>query len=432
MWIFVLSLFCLLLFFCIIFNFSILYALVLGLFLFLFYGKHRGLCWRELFVLCFMGIKTVKNILITFLLIGVLTALWRCSGTISVIVCFVYPLIKPASFFVMTFLLNCCVSMLTGTAFGTAATMGGICGVLATSMGIDINLVGGAVLSGAFFGDRCSPVSTSALLVSALTKTDIFENIKNMFKTCLVPFILSCLIYGLMGIISAKSKLCFDLKNLFLREFSLHWIALLPAIVILILSILKVSVKKSMTASIVCAIFICLFLQKNSFIDLLKTCIYGFKCKDAEIAKLLNGGGIISMFKVAGIVCLSSVYSPIFQRTNLLDEAKKGISLLANKTSKFFAILITSVVMAMISCNQSLAIMLTNQLCKDLRKSNTQFANDLEDSVVVVSPLVPWSIASGVPLGSVNAEPNGILFAYYLYLLPIWRTLTSFKKSKIN
>ena len=124
------------------------------------------------------GVLTVRNILITFLLIGILTALWRAAGTIAVIVSYASALIRPSVFLLMTFLLNCAVSVLMGTSFGTSATMGVICATMGTALGVDIRLIGGAVLSGVLFGDRCSPVSTSALLVAELTGTSVFDNIR--------------------------------------------------------------------------------------------------------------------------------------------------------------------------------------------------------------------------------------------------------------
>ena len=186
-----LGLFCAALLICIVLDLSILYALAFGLLVFLLYGRRKGFSWCELFRMAFEGIRTVRNILITFFLIGIMTALWRAAGTIPVIVCYASGLIRPSVFLLMAFLLNCLVSVLTGTSFGTAATMGVICAAIGTSMGVSPLLTGGAVLSGAFFGDRCSPVSTSALLVAAVTKTDIYDNIRRMVKTAFVPFLLA-------------------------------------------------------------------------------------------------------------------------------------------------------------------------------------------------------------------------------------------------
>mgnify|MGYP007090571238 CR=1 FL=1 len=112
-----LLLFCAALVVCVALNWSILYALVVGLAIFLAYGRRRGYGWRELGKMCLDGVKTSRNILITFLLIGVLTALWRAAGTIPAIISYTTPFIRPSVFLLMTFLLNCLVSVLTGTSF---------------------------------------------------------------------------------------------------------------------------------------------------------------------------------------------------------------------------------------------------------------------------------------------------------------------------
>ena len=143
------ALFCAALLVCILLDASILYALAIGLGIFLLYGWRKGFSLRELARMCLDGIKTVKNVLLTFIFIGLLTAFWRMSGTIAVIVSYASTLIRPSVFLLMTFLLNCGVSALLGTAFGTSATIGVICATMGRSMGIDMVFIGGAVLSGA-------------------------------------------------------------------------------------------------------------------------------------------------------------------------------------------------------------------------------------------------------------------------------------------
>ena len=416
-----LALFCASLLFCLLWHLSILYALAAGLILFLLYGKWKGYSWPDLGRMSFSGIKTVKNILITFVLIGMMTALWRAAGTIPTIVCYAARLIRPSVFFLMTFLLNCLLSVLTGTAFGTAATMGVICAAMASTMQVDPMLVGGAVLSGVYFGDRCSPVSTSALLISELTGTNIFQNMKSMLRSALVPFLAACVLYGLAGAFSPQSGAVLDVEPLFGRLFQLNWIALFPALVILAPSLMQVDVKIAMTASILVSIPICLFVQHTPVIELLPLLLNGFRAADPEIASVLNGGGILSMVRVGAIVCLSSSYSGIFQKTGLLDSAKQGISRLADRTTTYTATLLTSIVAGMIACNQTLTIMLKNQLCHQAEEDEKRFAIDLEDTAVLVSPLIPWSIAGAVPLAAISAPTASLFYAFFLYFVPLWR-----------
>ncbi len=423
-----LALFCAALLACIALNISILFALAFGLALFLLDGRRKGFTLRELASMSFEGIYTIRKMLLTFVLIGILTAFWRAAGTISVIVCSASALIRPSVFLLMTFLLNCAVSVLTGTAFGTGATMGVICATMAQTMGIDLWLVGGAVLSGAYFGDRCSPVSTSALLVSELTGTSIYDNIRRMLRSALVPFLLSCAIYTAVGLTTAHTGEMMNLRTLFDREFVFHPAAFIPAAVILLLSLLHVNVRLTMTASIVAAVPVCIFIQGNELPALLKTALLGFTAADAEVGAMVNGGGIISMLKVIGIVCLSSSYTGIFRKTGLLDKIKTGIELLAAKTTSYTAMLVTSILGCMVACNQTLTIMLTSQLCAGLKNDSSDYALNLEDTAVVTAPLIPWSIACSVTLTAVGAPSNAILLACFLYLLPAWRTAISFLK----
>ena len=426
----VILLFCAALLACLLLDLSILYALVFGLLLFLLYGRRRGLSWRELFTTALEGVRTVRNILLAFVLIGVMTALWRMAGTIPVLVCYASSLIRPAVFVVMTFLLNCLLSFLTGTSFGTAATMGVICAAMGAAMGVDVRLVGGAVLSGAYFGDSCSPVSTSALLVAELTGTNIFDNIRRMLKSALVPFLLACGVYVALGLVFAGAGESQDLHALFGREFALHPLALLPALVILVLSLLRVPVKPAMAASSLCAVPLCLFLQHRTVPELLSAALFGFHAANKEVAAMLDGGGVFSMLNVGAIVLLSASYSGIFQKTGLLNGVKEKLHALAGRVGAYPATLFTSVLACAVSCNQSLSTILCTQLCGGLYETRSDLALALEDSVVIVAAVIPWSIACSVPLAMTGAPASAVLFACYLWLLPLWRLAGAFVKRK--
>ena len=419
------ALFCIALFICLIFNISIIFALVAGLVIFAVYGVRSGYSIRKVGEFYLQGVLTVKNILITFLLIGMLTALWRRAGTIAVIVCFAQKLIHPSIFLLMTFLLNCMVSFLTGTSFGTSATMGVICATMGTSLGIPAALTGGAVLSGAFFGDRCSPVSTSALLVATVTKTDIFSNIKGMLKSAFLPFLITCFIYTFAGIMLGKTGDIPDFSTVFGSEFDLSAVAVLPAGLLLLLSLFKVPVKPAMAASILTSIPICTVLQYMPIRDLPGLLLTGYTAYTAEVGALLDGGGISSMLKVSAIVCISSAYSGIFRNTDLLDDIRAYVSGFAQRATSFAAILVTSILASMISCNQTLAIMLTDQLAGAVEPDKDRLAIDLENTAVVVAPLIPWSIAGAVPLAAIGAPTVSITAACYLYLIPICEVIRS-------
>ena len=406
---------------CILAGIPILAALAIGYLIFFTYTLSRGYTVKDIFAMSWKGIKTAKNILITFLLIGMLTALWRAAGTIPAIVSYCAGLMNPSVMILMAFLLNCLVSVLTGTAFGTAATMGVICMTMAKAMGCNEILAGGAILSGVFFGDRCSPVSTSALLVSELTHTNIFDNIRLMVKTAIVPLLLTCVFYGVCGIIfPAAGSGSLSLAESFSGVFRLGLLPVLPAVVIMVLSLFRVKVRMAMLASIVTAIGVCLGWQHTDPSAMIGLLVNGYHSPDPSIASMIDGGGIMSMVRVALIITISSSYSGIFEATGLLNGLKSKMGKVSQKITVFGTILMTSLVAGMVACNQTLATMLVDQICKDLEPDSQKLAIDMENSVIVTAPLVPWSIAGAVPLASASAPLISITAAVFLYLLPIW------------
>ena len=411
--------FCTSLLVCLALGGNILYALSAGLVIFVFYGKKQGYSWRALGKMIGAGVKTSGSVLLVFQLIGVLTAFWRACGALPLIICCAVDLIRPKILLLMTFLLNCGVSVLTGTAFGTAATMGTICVSVGVSMGMDPLLLGGAMLSGVYFGDRCSPVSTSALLVSELTGTDIYDNIRRMVKTGLVPFLLSCSVYLALGLSRGDGGAKADLWPLYGREMTLLPLRCLPAVLILVLAAFRVKVKRAMAASILASLLLCVFLRHMDALTLLRTAVFGYTAADAAVGAMLNGGGILSMLRVSMIVMISSAYSGIFRETGLLDRLCERITALSERTSPYTSMLLTALLAGLVACNQTLTIILTHQLCAPSQKDGEAFAINLENSAVLVAPLIPWSIAGATPLSTVGAPTASIVLACYLYLLPL-------------
>ena len=272
----ILFLFCAALIGCVLGGLSVVPALLFGLALFLFDAALKGFKPRQMLEMCLSGIKTVKNILITLLLIGVLTALWRASGCIPAIVSAVSGLIRPALFLPLTFLLCGFISVLTGTAFGTAATMGVICMSIARSMDFSPLWTGGAILAGCFFGDRCSPVSTSALLVATVTKTDIYQNIGRMIRTCIVPFCLSLVLYLLLSLGAGSASGTNTTTELLRNSFTLNLWCFLPALAILIPAFFRVPVRPLLLLSIVISVPVTLFVQRFPLAQLPSLLISGF------------------------------------------------------------------------------------------------------------------------------------------------------------
>ena len=413
------SLFSLSLIICLLLKFSIVYALIIGYMIFVIYGLIKGHNLIVLIKKSFEGVLTVKNILLVFILIGMITALWRASGTIAFIVYIGSKLISPSILIFLTFLFCAVLSVLIGTSLGTAATMGVICFSIGKTMGINPYYIGGAVLSGIYFGDRCSPMSTSALLISELTKTDLYANIKLMIKTSVIPFIVTSLFYLLLGFKSTVSNISVDVIEIFKQNYNLNIIVIIPAILIIILSILKINVKKTMLVSIVISFIIAMFIQRDSIVALINYCIFGYHHPNERLNLMMKGGGILSMVNVSLIVGISSSYSGIFKETKMLVSLKKYLKDFSKKTSSYFVIFLSSIISGAIACNQSLGTILTNELCGELVEKQ-KMAIILENTVILLVGLIPWNIAMGVPLKTIGIGVMSGIYAFYLYFLPLW------------
>ncbi|EEW95622.1 Na+/H+ antiporter NhaC family protein [Fusobacterium animalis] len=404
---------------CLLLKFSVVYPLVIGYIIFIIYGLIKRHNLIILIKKSFEGVLTVKNILLVFILIGMITALWRASGTIAFIVYMGSKLISPSILILLTFLLCSILSVLIGTSLGTAATMGVICASIGKTMGANPYYVGGAVLSGIYFGDRCSPMSTSALLIAELTKTNLYTNIKLMIKTSIIPFIVTCLFYLLLGFKSTISNISANVTEIFKQNYNLNIIVIIPAILIVILSILKINVKKTMLVSIVISFIIAIFIQRDSIVALINYCIFGYHHPNERLNLMMKGGGILSMVNVSLIVGISSSYSGIFKETKMLVSLKKHLKDFSKKTSSYFVIFLSSIISGAIACNQSLGTILTNELCGELVEKQ-KMAIILENTIILLVGLIPWNIAMGVPLKTIGIGVMSGIYAFYLYFLPLW------------
>jgi len=290
-------------------------------------------------------------------------------------------------------------------------------------MGINPIITGGAILSGSFFGDRCSYISTGALLICELTGTNIYTNVKNMMRTCVVPFLVSCVLFFVIGLSANKADFSAEIWDPFKNNFNLKLVVILPALLIIVLCVFRVKVKKAMIVSILTASIISLAVQRTPFMDLLKMLIFGFQPADEQLSFLMKGGGVSSMVRVMIIIFISSCYAGIFEGTGLLKGFKSRIVWLSNKLTASGAIMITAIITGMVACNQTLSIMLTHYLFKDTIKPKELLALNLENTVVVISPLIPWSIACVVPLTAAGAPIKSFMAAFYLILTPIWNII---------
>lgn len=373
----------------------------------------------------FLYAKKVLPIIFIFIFVGTLTATWISGGTIPGIVYYGIKFINPKIFILFAFLITSCVSFLIGSSFGSASTIGVALMAIAKTGNINLNIVGAAIISGIYFGDRWSPVSSSANLVSTLTEINLYDNLKNCIKSMIIPFIISSILYGILSQIYTLDTTKSNLSNLINSYYNLDVkFIFIPLILILLMSILKINVKISMGISSLFAFFNGIFIQNEKFIDMFKYIFLGFhKFSGTELEKIIKGGGIISMVTSMIVVITSCAMIGILEQINILKIIKSKIKNINTRAQIFKNTLIIAIITGMIGCNQTISIVMTEQIMEkiydDKNISKKDLAKDLENTSVVTSGIIPWSIACFVPctmlgIGNILFIP----FAFYLYLLP--------------
>ncbi len=402
---------------------SMIYALLVGLVLFLAVGIRRGFSLKALAHMGWGSIKDSLVVIEVMAIIGFITAAWRVSGTITIFVYYGMKVITPPLFLMITFLLSCLLSYALGTSFGVAGTVGVIFMALARSGGVSPVLTAGVIMSGIYFGDRGAPVSSSANMVAGVTGTQIYDNVKLMMKTCILPFAVTLIAYGFLSFGNPISHVDEAVLRSFEEAFNLSLWSFLPAVLMLLLPLLKISVTKAMGASILSGILVAWLVQGVSLPTVLVTCITGYQADGDGLGAILNGGGLVSMLEVVVILLISCAYSGIFNGTEMLKELQTKLNQACTRLGRFSVMVIMSLVSAALFCNQTIATLMCSDLLErpylDTGGSRQELAIDMENSVILIACMVPWCLGCTVPLTFMNASYSSMPYAIYMYAVPL-------------
>lgn len=411
---------------------SMVWALLVGLLLFTVLGLRVlkinedmgiGAGIIELAKNSWGSIKESLIVIEVMLIIGFITAAWRMSGTITVFVYYGMKIIVPPLFLVITFLLSCLLSYALGTSFGVAGTVGVIFMALARSGGVDPVITAGVVMSGIYFGDRGSPVSSSANMVAGVTKTDILENVRLMMKTAFLPFAITLAAYSAVSIMNPISHVDAGILQAFEDEFTLSPWAFVPAVLMLALPLFKVGVILSISISILSSVVVAFVVERVSVLSICKILIFGYHSTGEGLGAILDGGGLVSMLEIVAILVISCAYSGIFNRTDMLADLLSLIEKCCTKAGRYATTFLVSLATCVVFCNQTIATL----MCSDLLTkpylntggSRQELAIDMENTVIIIVGLIPWCIACSVPLTFFGVGIGALPWAFYMYLVPL-------------
>lgn len=402
---------------------TMILPLVVGLAVFALLALRRGFALRGVLGMIWRGAWEARVVVVIMLLIGCLTSLWRQSGTIAYFTYYGIQLIPPQCFVLAAFLLSALMAYALGTSFGVAATIGVILMTIARAGGASPAIVGGAIFSGIYIGDRGSPASSSAALVANETGTDASRNFRRMVRPALLPIALCVVIYAALSAFNRPDGVDSALLGRFAEEFRLSPWCLLPTLLLLALAFAGMKIKYVMLIDIAASLALTVILQGRPLGAALRLTLLGYAPEDPALATILSGGGMVSMLEIVALLLLSSGCAGIFEGTRMLSAIEGALRRLCARIGRFPAMVCASIAMCCVFCNQTIGIIMCCQ-CMGGNYAGTEDGRvelmmDIENSVVTLAGMVPWCIACSVPMGMLGCGLSALPFACFLYLLPL-------------
>lgn len=363
------------------------------------------------------------------LAVGMMIASFMAAGTVPTILVAGLKLITPKFFLALTFVMCCIMSVIMGTSWGTLGTVGIAMMGVGAGLGVNPAITAGAVVSGAWFGDKMSPMSDSTIMCSTITETYIMDHIKAMMQTTIPAAVVSLVIYLGIGIgISGDSydaSTVDSIMNGLKGMFHINLIPVIPIVVVIVMILMKKGTIVSMMAGTVVAILIAVFYQGYSVADMGTFLYSGFTCetKNEILISLLNRGGMTSMLSLlavfvgglglGGILDKTGMLEPIFHYITEKYKSPRGIMLMA-----WCATLLCILVIA---DNNFAFVMVATLFGSAFQKYNLKSQNlsrILEDVGTLGSALVPWNVGAQFAAGVLGVST----LAYMPYAFLNWMT----------
>lgn len=362
--------------------------------------------------------------------VGVLIATWISAGTIPTIVYSGLVVITP-KYFLLTALIVCSLtSVATGTSWGTLGTSGIALMSIGNSMGIPPGLTAGAIISGAFFGDKISPLSDSTNLAAAVCKTDVVTHVKHMTGTTVPSYILCIILYTVIGFKYAGNTIDYnqinEVINALKSNFEIGFIAILPIIVLLILLLLQKPPIISILSSAILGAGISVIQEGEKIGDLLNYMLNGYSIDTGILYadELLNRGGIMSMAETVLLVFIVFVIAGILQKAGFLEVLLQPmLDKIGNSRTK----LIGSTFIASYAANAFSSSMLftsvfigtvMSPLYKEFKLKPENLSRIIEDTATLGGPLIPWNSNAIFCSQTLGVSP----FAFIPYCFLSWIT----------
>jgi len=434
---------------------SLIPLIVMGLFLGVGYGVYQfkaevlligaatvtglialflGFSWQEMEAGIVDSIKRAMPAMLIVICVGLLIGSWISAGTIPMLIYYGIKIISPSYFLVTACIVCSFISIFTGTSWGTVGTLGIAFMGIAHGLGIPEGPAAGAIITGAYFGDKLSPFSDTTNLAPIAAKSNLFDHIQHMLWTTAPSWIIGLLIYFFIGLKFKATTLNQQDIQLLIdalqNNFTFSPFLLLPPVIILFFAVKKLPTIPGMITASFVASGLALIFQQTNLTEVLSAMTTGFVSEtgNAALDNLLTRGGMMSMMGVTLIAFCAFSFAGIMQTTGMLQIILDNLmQIIKNTGSLIMSTSIGCIVMAFITGSSFLSILVPGELFAPAYKKRGLAAKNLsrttEDSGTVVVPLVPWSMA-GVYMAGTLGVPTLVYakwtFMFYIGILLAW------------
>ena len=371
--------------------------------------------------------------------VGMIVGVWIASGTVPLLIYYGLTILNPEVFLAAGMLLCAVVSVSLGTSWGTTGTVG--LALMGIGSGFDIPMywTAGAVVSGAFFGDKISPLSDTTNLAPAVTGVDLFDHIRNMMPTTVPAMLIAFTIYLIVGfnfigsgdVDFAKIE---AITNGLESNFNLSLLLLLPPLIVVILALKRMPALPSLFAGVLSGALLAMFVQDASLHEVFNFMQSGYKIETgiAEIDGLLNRGGVQSMTWVITLVIIALGFGGALERTHCLDTI---IEVMLRRVNSFFGLqasaTTTAIATNLVAGDPYLSIALPGRMFSSAYVkqgySKLNLSRAIEEGGTLISPLVPWNaggafVITALGLGISDGNVENLLYiplAFACWLSPV-------------
>lgn len=406
-------------------------AIMLGVAVAAGMGLFLGYPWSALEDGLVEGIQVGMKAVLILMVVGMLISTWIAAGVVPLLIHYGLALLNPKIFYVAACLICSVVSLATGSSWTTAGTVGVALIGVASGLGLSESVAAGAIVSGAYFGDKLSPLSDSTNLAPAVVGAELFAHIRHMLFTTLPAMGIALVLYGLMGLFvetqTTDTARIEALRSALATHFNLSpWLLLAP-ISVLIMVWKKLPALPSLFVATVFGVILGLVVQGRSLHDLVGWAFSGYASSSghAEIDELLSKGGLEGMMWTISLVFCALGFGGIMMKTHMLETIALWILKYATSNWKLVgATNLSCILMNLTASDQYLAISVPGKMFRQafLRRGldPLNLSRALEDAGTLTSPLILWNTCGATMKQYLGVSPFAFApFAFFNWLSPI-------------